>query len=320
MDSVADFDLTGLGKPLRKLFDHVAKGIGAVAGPWIVKRQAKALRDAQSTLEPAQLAIQGAQLGADFAVDVQARVEHVEKKRQRNLAGVVDEAMKALPAEVDERPVDEDWIGRFFSYAQDVSSSEMQELWGRLLSGEIAQPGAVSLRTLEFVRTASSADADLFEKALGFCVNNMVMAVKAPPFLPPPPGRKAFHRFDPEKASMTTWLEERDVPLEYMSGLQDLGLVRPGVVGDGLSFKANDRVRGAPPARYLQGRQRVFVVTHETSTLPLMVEGRQLSRVGRELASIVETASDKDLENLLQAGLVGEGLVVSTVSPAEVCE
>ena len=40
----------------------------------------------------------------------------------------------------------------------------MQEPWGRILAGEIRAPGTYSLRTLDFIRNLTKADADLLEK------------------------------------------------------------------------------------------------------------------------------------------------------------
>jgi hypothetical protein len=37
----------------------------------------------------------------------------------------------------------------------------MQELWGRILSGEVTKPGSYSLKTLEFMRNITKSDADL---------------------------------------------------------------------------------------------------------------------------------------------------------------
>ena len=60
--------------------------------------------------------------------------------------------------------VDEDLITRFFNIVEDISNEQMQNLWGRILSGEIKQPSTYSLRTLEILRNISPSEAEIFRK------------------------------------------------------------------------------------------------------------------------------------------------------------
>ena len=60
--------------------------------------------------------------------------------------------------------VDEDWITRFFNIVEDISNEQMQNLWGRILSGEIKQPSTYFLRTLEILRNISPSEAEIFRK------------------------------------------------------------------------------------------------------------------------------------------------------------
>jgi len=71
---------------------------------------------------------------------------------------------------VSEEPIDEDWITRFFSMAEDVSSEDMQLFWGKILAGKIKQPNSFSLRTLEVLRNISTEEAKIFEKISHYCV------------------------------------------------------------------------------------------------------------------------------------------------------
>ena len=38
----------------------------------------------------------------------------------------------------------------FFNIAEDISSDDMQALWGRIFAGKIKQPKSHSLRTLDY--------------------------------------------------------------------------------------------------------------------------------------------------------------------------
>ncbi|MDI3288057.1 DUF2806 domain-containing protein [Polyangium sp. 15x6] len=114
--------------------------------------------------------------------------EYIEQKRLRNIKQVTHEAvnvLKTLPEhhEVAEQPVDPDWTARFFDDVKDVSNEDMQKLWGKLLAGEIVQPGRFSLRTLEVLRNLTSAEAQLFQRYLSFCADNGQVFTFAEPAL-----------------------------------------------------------------------------------------------------------------------------------------
>ncbi len=58
--------------------------------------------------------------------------------------------------------VDVDWLNVFERFAEDASTERMQNLWGRVLAGEIRKPGRFSIRTLRFFSEFSSSDAERF--------------------------------------------------------------------------------------------------------------------------------------------------------------
>lgn len=95
-------------------------------------------------------------------------------KQEENLEKILDKAQNELLSakEISETPVDEDWLTRFFGIAKDVSSEDMQFIWGKILAGEIAKPGSFSVRTLETIRNINADEAKLFEKILPFVVSS----------------------------------------------------------------------------------------------------------------------------------------------------
>jgi hypothetical protein len=85
-----------------------------------------------------------------------------------------------MPTDVDAREVDKGWIARFFSAAADVSESDMQKLWGKLLAGETATPGRFNTRALETLKNLSSTEAALFSKACTFVTGLNEFIIKIP--------------------------------------------------------------------------------------------------------------------------------------------
>lgn len=85
-----------------------------------------------------------------------------ELRRQKNIESITDKAINFLPSRVSSTPVEEDWIYDFYERSKDISNEQMQELWARILAGEVAKPGSFSKRTLETVKTLSANEAKLF--------------------------------------------------------------------------------------------------------------------------------------------------------------
>ena len=155
-------DLGKLPEPLTKLIEVVSSGVGTVFAPWSTVRQADA--DAEAKIIHAKADIEVERLWER----AQSRLRHVETRRQANLERIAEEAKKALPDAVSEKPVDEDWILQFFETAKDVCDAEMQKLWARILAGEVASPQTYSKRTLQFLKTMDKDEAIAFVKYCGF--------------------------------------------------------------------------------------------------------------------------------------------------------
>ncbi len=89
----------------------------------------------------------------------------LDQHRYEALGGAVAEAAVELRNETsfpEERP-NQDWVARYIESASQVTDQTMQELWGRILAGEIRKPGTFSLRTLHVVSNISQVEAKLFE-------------------------------------------------------------------------------------------------------------------------------------------------------------
>jgi len=182
-------DLTGLSKPLTRLIEVISAGVGAVSSPYLIRKTAEAhayeikliagaLHDvSEQTALPVvyhggivevwQKPEDGTLVLTSRPIEERSasRRNYQDRKRQENIERITSVTAAELAEETtvpDEAP-DEDWISRFFSSAEDVTSQEMQELWGRILAGEIRRPGSFSLRTLQFVKNITKVEAELFE-------------------------------------------------------------------------------------------------------------------------------------------------------------
>lgn len=175
---------------LSRLLDVVASGIGAIFRPWMIRRLAHANVDAKlievgaewsvrqmdtamRQAEPNGLASVQALDAMDSIGDLtpeartNARFQFQEAKRQRNTELVVLRAASEPGDPPPEEAPDEDWVARFFGAIQDVSSEEMQVLWGRILAGEVRRPGTYSLRTIDVLRNLTRQEAKVLSAVSG---------------------------------------------------------------------------------------------------------------------------------------------------------
>ena len=103
---------------------------------------------------------------AAYAYRAEQRMLCESVRQEKNIENVLEIAADQIKTDepISEKPVDEDWLIRLFSFAKDISSTEMQFVWGKILAGEIMRPGSFSLRTLETVRNISQHEAEMFQR------------------------------------------------------------------------------------------------------------------------------------------------------------
>ncbi|MFD2299519.1 DUF2806 domain-containing protein [Paracidovorax citrulli] len=84
-----------------------------------------------------------------------------------------EELQRDTTAPPEDSPHD-DWLLRWRECAAGVSSEELQQLWGKVLAGEVKSPGRFSLRALEFLRNLSQGEAQAIERISPFVVSGVI--------------------------------------------------------------------------------------------------------------------------------------------------
>ena len=172
-------DILGLSEPLTKLIETVSTGMGMLYEPIHLKRRAKARAEEIKLISDAIIAnsnlpisYQHGNVGID-STDVenlmrrmQQRVLQEELTKQQNVDAIVSNAAEELSDkhQVSKEAVDADWATRFINIAKEIRSDDMQHIWGKILAGEIENPGSFSLRTLDCIRNISQAEAMAFQR------------------------------------------------------------------------------------------------------------------------------------------------------------
>lgn len=150
-----------------------------------------------------------------FTAEQNARAEAA--RQEVSVAKAVLHAEQELKGDATVPPEgkpDDDWLLRWRECAAGVSSEELQLIWGKVLAGEVKAPGRFSLRTLEFLRNLSQAEAKAIERISPFVVASFV-----------------FRGDD-------SMLESEGIKFADLLALQELGVLA-GVDGLGLQITFN---------------------------------------------------------------------------------
>lgn len=296
-------DLAGLSEPLKKLIEVISAGVGGFSKPYLIRKTAdakayeintiaQAIKQNQEELKTIEFTDEKLSLmssGNDALKNnhslekrTQQRVEFKEQKRQKNIESITQKAVENLESEcsVSDSPVDEDWTARFFNYAEDISNENMQELWGRILAGEVKKPKSYSLRTLDVLRNLSTEEAEIFIKFGSLAVMSQ--------------GSAFLLNFNSEKLLRDKYhfqLEERLL-------LQELGLLSSTDLRFNIEKTADEK-------------KQAVLVTNDTIIIQEKLANKPdqkidvivFTKIGKELLQLIKEKTDIDYIQLLATKL-----------------
>jgi len=197
----------------------------------------------------------------------QLRIAYENMLQQLNRDSAVVHAAAELLDEPDvsDKPVDPDWATRYFRTAQDISSEEMQLIFGKILAGEIKQPGSFSARTVDFLATLTNEEALSFRKLCAFL---WVL----------PSGQADIILFgtDPEGYSVDV------LGYSDLQHLHDIGLIEFSPALGGYTYGAQTLVLS-------YNGEKVEIESKEAGDYPVIEAGVVvLTKIGRELSSVCQ--------------------------------
>lgn len=149
-------------------------------GSSIDKNQSKKSKGASTQMQLLKLAKQFALDGALREDDRQMPIEDRARKRERlthlrkqhNMEVIIQKTLAYCSQSDVVNKTDQDWFNSFVTLAEDISNNTMQDLWAKILAGEIYQPGTYSLKALQVFRNMSIGDAKLLAKACSLAVKD----------------------------------------------------------------------------------------------------------------------------------------------------
>lgn len=294
-------DLAGLSKFLKKLIDVLRE----IYEPWQVVRMARAKQEEIALISDGVAKAAEAHLDveyddgklrireATYAKDVRARASSrdtfLRVREQQNVDAVISMAAQELEGSDDlsDEHVDTDWVVRFVEMAGKVSAKEVQILWAKILAGEIREPGAFSLRTLETLRNLTRDEAIAFSHLMNFALMDT-------------DGKRGV--------LLVKNITRGGHPLEYIDMLK---LSDAGLVSLTTSIFKSAPLKPKEELVLVESGQERFVVTSETGMPMISTSVQSLTTAGYELIALFKPAPDLDhARAVFRPWLTSKGVIV----------
>lgn len=225
-------------------------------------------------------------------------------KEQINLDRITSKAVDEIESqEVEknnvnssEKEINDDWLNTFEKEASQKSTSEMQEMFAKILAGEIRSPESYSIRTLKLLGELDSTVANLFAK---FCACCMLLQV-------PIQDSDGIHIIDARVCSLggnagNNALKDYGFNFDQLNTLNEYGLIISDFnsqMGYQLSVTNEEPIL---PFDF-SGKKWVLEPTPDfNSKTKLKISGVQLSRAGKELYPIIEATLNEKYQVALSS-------------------
>lgn len=102
-----------------------------------------------------------------------------DQRRVENLSACLEEAAKAIDKDpifsLPGKDIDLDFLDDWQDKAERTNSDYMRTLWGRILKGELQQPGRYPRRILGILRNLTVEEAELFTKVARYAVDKTIL-------------------------------------------------------------------------------------------------------------------------------------------------
>ena len=225
-------------------------------------------------------------------------------KEQINLDRITSKAVDEIESEEEEnsdvnaseKEINDDWLNTFEKEASQKSTNEMQEMFAKILAGEIRSPESYSIRTLKLLGELDSSVANLFAK---FCSCCMVLQV-------PIQGSNSKHIIDARVCSLggnagNNILKDYGFSFDQLNILNEYGLI----ISDYNSQMGYElAVTNEQPILPFDLSRRKWVLEPTQdfeSKIEVKISGVQLSRAGKELYPIIDISPNDKYRDALSA-------------------
>ncbi|MEH2626794.1 hypothetical protein V1292_004849 [Bradyrhizobium sp. AZCC 1719] len=265
---IGDINLPKLiAGPAGDAISRLIAGGADIPAAWL-EQKAKSIRD--KTAAQSQIAKTLADAASELVKNDPGLVQRAadaflakELRHQHNRETIAVKAIEQLKETSDAETTkpDDDWLNMFARHAQEASSERLQDMWARVLAGQLRKPHSFSLQTLRFISELDEQIAALFDKWSVRVIG----------------------------AELIAFPETHGDNFTELLALEEYGLVT-GVTGNlSRQFREKKDVPAAPILRWaFPFKDHVLLVDirqQATVEVPIVL----LTRIGRELFSVTRT-------------------------------
>jgi len=161
-DTNSLIDIGPLSEVANTFLIKISEAVGGLLKPWQIKRVAQAEAEAEIIQASAKIEI------SDLTRRAVARFVEEEKTKQLNMESITKKALMLINDESRPDQVENDWISYFFDKCRIINNDEMQNLWSKILAGQVNSPGSYSKRTIDVLSIIEKKDALLFTELCNF--------------------------------------------------------------------------------------------------------------------------------------------------------
>ena len=191
------------------------------------------------------------------------------------VAEKADEYYSKTHHESNSTTYDFDWFIRFYEAVGSISDEAMQDLWAKILAGEIVEPSSFSLKTIDTLRNMSKKNAELFVK---ICNHSFMVKVESDSiFLP----------------NNDSYLDECDIQYFDIMKLNEQGLIF-----NDSAISLNIPINKEPAILFTNNELIMTIAAVDNTESLARIRQYPFTEAGRELASVIAgNASDDDFIN-----------------------
>ena len=210
---------------------------------------------------------------------------------QRAANEIRDPSSQSGPQESDDT-IDDDWLNAFETEARQKSTEEMQDMFGKILAGEIRNPGRYSTRTIRILASLDQGIASHFATFCSMCLSSLGDVDVRVVSMGGNAASNTLQEYGLNFASLNLLNEHGLVISDYNSWYEWTPCL--AMPGDG-------RQAICIPLGY-QGRYWILMPTsHTQMNKKLRIDGVALTQSGKELSTIVKVEpADKYSKALAQ--------------------
>ena len=196
--------------------------------------------------------------------------EFYRAKNFLKIAKKADKYYSKIQRENENKIYDFDWFMRYYDAAGNISDDDMQEMWAKVLAGEISNPSIFSLRAIDILKSMRKADAELFVKICKFSFSE-------------PSGELFLPNYD-------DYLEKNGIEYSDVMKLNEMGLI----FNDSL-ITLRFQITTEPGLVFVNSDLGMTLATKGEESLDVGIQQYPFTQAGKELATlVVNCPSDED--------------------------